>query len=123
MPKTAKELKKLLANDDVAIESALAGLSEKEISSLFDMEIEGQQRDAVLELIQAAAAAAVKGKLNAGGGFAGATSMLRDPPDGGVGTKDDDKKARGEEIPAWQKPDYNGPMTVEIANWRNANLK
>jgi len=32
------------------------------------------------------------------------------------------KKARGEEAPAWQKEDYDGPLTGEQAMWRNANL-
>jgi len=36
--------------------------------------------------------------------------------------KDGGKQARGEEAPAWQKEDYDGPLTGEQAMWRNANL-
>lgn len=32
------------------------------------------------------------------------------------------KDVRGE-TPDWQKPDYDGPMTIEISDWRNKNLK
>lgn len=33
------------------------------------------------------------------------------------------KQSRGEETPDWQKPDYNGPLTCEKAEWRNKNIK
>ena len=115
MPKTAKELKKLLAKEDIdAIKAEMEGLSEQEITALFDMEAEGEQRDAVLDLLQVAAAEAIKGKPNAGGNPPEDTD-----PVAPVAQKS--KTARGEETPDWQKANYNGPMTVEIARWRNSN--
>lgn len=114
MLKTGKELKKLLANKDVAaIKDGLADLSAQEIAALFDMEMEGKQREDVLNLIREASVAAADGKQPP-------APPAGDPPppakaEGGS------KKARGEETPAWMKPDYTGPMTVEIANWRNSN--
>jgi peptidoglycan hydrolase CwlO-like protein len=36
------------------------------------------------------------------------------------------KAARGEkpaEKPAWQKPDYHGPITIDQAEWRSENIK
>lgn len=32
------------------------------------------------------------------------------------------KEARGESIPDWQRPDYDGPITGEQGEWRNKNL-
>lgn len=33
------------------------------------------------------------------------------------------KEVRGEEVAAWMKPDYTGPMTTDMAAWRNARYK
>ncbi len=114
MPKTGKELKQLLKNEDTAaIKAGLDRLSAQEIAALFDMEMEGKQREDVLNLIQEASIAATDGKQPP-------APPAGDPPpppkaEGGS------KKARGEETPEWQKKNYTGPMTVEIANWRNSN--
>lgn len=32
------------------------------------------------------------------------------------------KKARGEELAAWQKPDYSGPLTGDQALWRTERM-
>lgn len=33
------------------------------------------------------------------------------------------KADRGEEIPAWQKPDYTGPLDIPQALWRNRDIR
>ncbi|MBB5885474.1 hypothetical protein DYQ93_11405 [Xanthomonas sp. LMG 8992] len=48
-------------------------------------------------------------------------------PDGGrSSTASDtagDAAPAAEAAPAWQEPDYDGPITIPQAAWRNANLK
>ena len=50
-----------------------------------------------------------------------AKAELQAAQEGSV-AKDGGKEARGEEKPAWKKPDYNGPLTADQAIWRLNNL-
>lgn len=76
-------------------------LSPAELTRLQELEGEGGNRTGVVNGISALIEKQQNGS--------------DDPPDGG-------KADRGEEIPDWQKPDYNGSLTVPQAAWRNEHL-
>lgn len=109
-----KKLREILKGTIEQITEALASLTPPEVIRLQELEIEEGQREDVVNAIDAyiAAQESAASKTKAGeGGKKGASK--KQPAD---------KEARGEEQPDWQKEHYTGPLAIEQANWRNANI-
>lgn len=103
---TDDNIKHLLGQTVDAIKAQLPSFNPAELQRIDELERTSKNpRASLLKFIEEAAAASAD--------KAGADS------DAETG-----KAARGEEVkpPAYQSPDYNGPLTGEQAFWRNQNL-
>lgn len=133
------------------VKAKLAALSVPDLERLAQLEEDGEQRKGVLEAIGdvlVAKAEESQGDTNHAADTAvddadtaratddalvvkakdnqAKPNPTADATEGGVatdGATDGGKAARGEEGPAWRKPNYSGPLTIEQAQWRNQHIQ
>lgn len=94
-------------------------LSTDDLKALHEAESQGKKRQGVLAPLAKLIDQASQPDADEDAADAGEAKADAD-------TEGADKAARGElpaEVPAWQKPDYTGPLTGEQAMWRHANIK
>lgn len=90
----------------------LAGLTLVDLSALRELEAKEANRKGALEAIDELVA-----KLEAA-----AADAQRDPNPSPT-VQAEAAPAPSDDAPAWQREDYAGPLDIEQASWRNANLK
>lgn len=102
--------KALLQNSVKDVVEHFSTLTDEQLRELRALETAEQNRKTLLEAIDDELVQRAKqgngGEAEAGGaGAAGSAAPAADP------------------LPKWMGADYTGPITVEQAEWRNANLK
>lgn len=93
-----------------SIKPDLRGLTDDDLQQVRAGEKEGQDRGSLIEAIDA--------ELASRSAAAGVKASVSGPAPVGFGGKE----SRGEKHPAYQHPDYSGPLTLMQAAWRNQNL-
>lgn len=106
MPSDKDSMQGFLDRSVADVKADLDGLGEQDLVQAINLEREGKNRSSLIS--------ALEKRL--------ADVRAENGDDEDEGDTEGGKASRGEEIPAWQKPDYDGPMTLEIARWRNRNL-
>ncbi|CAN7333846.1 hypothetical protein LJR143_001696 [Pseudoxanthomonas sp. LjRoot143] len=90
----------------------LTGLTLADLAALRELEAKEANRKDALEAIDEQVA-----KLEAA-----AAEANRDPSPSQT-AQAEAAPATSDEVPAWQREDYAGPLDIEQASWRNAHLK
>lgn len=112
MPKSKEQLAELQNLPVAELEEQLATLEPADLAALRELE-QGSDKP------RATALAAIE-KAEAARAEAGANNNQNDNAGPAAARA---AKAPAEKAPAWQSADYNGPLTVPQAEWRNHNLK
>lgn len=94
----AKDLKALHAGDEAALIQSVGGMSAEDLDALIAFEA-GAARETVGNAIAAR-------KATLGDQFAAKAETASTEP-----------------VPAWQSPDYAGPLDINKAEWRHRNIK
>lgn len=112
MPKSKEQLAELQNLSVAEIEDQLPGLDATDLAALRELE-QGSDKPratAVAAIEKAEAALAEAGANNNNNDNAGPAAARA-------------AKAPAAKAPAWQAADYDGPLTIPQAEWRNHNLK
>lgn len=103
---TDEDLARILENDVAGVLALLPDLSPADVVRLQELEILGGARDGLVDAINAH----IEAQQSEAQAAAAATKRKSKPAAR--------KTERGEEIPDELKPDYNGPMTIDLAERR-----
>ncbi len=127
-----EQLKALIAgnvNDSLARIRAVADqLSPADLARLEELEAGAANRATLLTAIDSLMADSQAGQQDGGDASAedGTNDEAHDSDDHALGIdavqEKSGKATRGEHQEEWMKPDYSGPITIEMAEWRNKHL-
>lgn len=108
---TDEDLQRVLENDAAGVAALLADLRPMDVLRLQELETQGQGRAPVLDAINHY----IEQQQEAEVEMPGTSAVPRARK-----TKNTAKQQRGEEIPEHLKPDYSGPLTIDLMEKRAA---